>query len=193
MIDIRTCSWGDCGKPLRSGNRSGFCRDCRNGPAQAELKRAWRHEDPRRELVRGARLRAKAKGLEFDLTLEDIVIPDRCPILDIPIAKGLDGKPVAGSPSLDRFNNNLGYTRGNVRVISHKANACKNSLGDDALIQFCTATLRERGLDVVQIIESIDCPRCYSEGPHERVACAVDGSDRSVLCNRCHLEWKLSG
>lgn len=192
MTDARACCCEGCDNHLSAQNRSGICSKCRKSTAQAELKREWRQADPRRNLLSGARQRAKARGLEFDLVLDDVVIPAYCPILGIPISYG-DGTPHAGSPSLDRFNPDRGYTKDNVRVISHKANACKNSLGDDALVHFCTATLKERGFDVVQIIERIDCPRCYSEGPHERVACAVDGSLRTVLCARCHLEWRLSG
>lgn len=192
MTDPSMCSWPGCTKTLAARNTSGICRDCRNGPAQAGLKTEWRHGDLRRGLLTGARQRSRERGLPFDLEIDDIVIPELCPILGIPLTYG-DGAPHAGSPSLDRINGPIGYVRGNVRVVSHKANACKNSLDDDQLFQFCLATLTERGFEVTQIVERIDCPRCYSEGPHERVACAVDGSTRSALCDRCHLEWKIAG
>lgn len=187
-----TCSWPGCTVALAPWNVSGICKACAAGPAQAELKMKWRLQDPRRTLLSGAKVRATKRGLPFDLTIDDIVIPERCPILDIPLIPG-HGAPQPSSPSLDRINGPLGYVRGNVRVISHKSNACKNSLDDDELFQFCRATLSERGFEVTQIVERIDCPRCYSEGPHERVACAVDGSTRSALCDRCHLEWKIAG
>lgn len=189
---MTVCTWAGCNTVLDEKNQSGICSKCRKGPAQAGFKLVWRHEDPRRILLQGARDRARERGLPFDLTIEDIFIPERCPILDIAIVPGI-GKPHAASPTLDRINGPLGYVRGNIRVISHKANACKNSLDDDELFQFCRATLSEKGFDVTQIVERIDCPRCYSEGPHERVACAVDGSHRSVICGRCSLEWKIAG
>lgn len=63
--------------------------------------------------------------MEFDLTAGDIVIPDKCPVLGIPLS------PTAraagpGSPSLDRIENDRGYVRGNVVVVSHLANTIKS-------------------------------------------------------------------
>jgi len=73
-----------------------------------------------------AKKRAKQKGLPFDLSVEDIVIPKRCPYLDIPIsAQG--GRQTANSPSLDRIDPDKGYVRGNVEVISYRANAIKHN------------------------------------------------------------------
>ena len=71
-----------------------------------------------------ARRRAKAHGLIFDLRLQDVSpFPARCPILDIP----LDRRDRDHSPSLDRIDNKRGYVRGNVIVISYRANTMKNN------------------------------------------------------------------
>lgn len=92
--------------------------------------RAWalqdRHKNPERYLIVSAKARAKRRGMPFELTIADITIPDVCPVLGIPIAlsRGLS----AGSPSIDRINNALGYVPGNVRVISHRANALKRDM-----------------------------------------------------------------
>lgn len=45
-----------------------------------------------------------------------MVIPDVCPVLGTPMV----------SPSLDRKNNDLGYIKGNVVVMSRRANCLKN-------------------------------------------------------------------
>jgi hypothetical protein len=74
-----------------------------------------------------AKIRAKRKGLPFDLKIEDIVIPERCPMLEIPIARG-SGKLNDNSPTLDRREGSKGYVKGNIRVISYKANRAKNNL-----------------------------------------------------------------
>ena len=66
-------------------------------------------------LLAEARKRAKQQGLACDLTLEDIVIPTECPVLHKPMV----------SPSLDRKNNDKGYVKGNVFVISLEANQKK--------------------------------------------------------------------
>jgi len=74
-----------------------------------------------------AKKRAKTKGLAFSLELSDIVIPERCPLLDILFIanKGLGALP--NSPSLDKIIPKLGYVKGNIQVISNKANIMKSS------------------------------------------------------------------
>lgn len=80
-----------------------------------------------KSLLYSARNRAKKKGLECSITEEDIVVPNVCPILGIKLEK-VGGRQHGSSPSLDRVDNTLGYVKGNIRVISYKANSCKNSL-----------------------------------------------------------------
>lgn len=71
-----------------------------------------------------ARSRALRKGIPFTIEASDIVIPERCPLLGIVLRPG--SKTVSrGSPTLDRKDSTLGYVKGNVWVISHKANAIK--------------------------------------------------------------------
>lgn len=58
--------------------------------------------------------------------MDDIVVPDVCTILQIPIYRNItDSKSLKNSPSLDRIIPSKGYVKGNVRVISHKANSHK--------------------------------------------------------------------
>lgn len=64
-------------------------------------------------MIYSAKHRALKKGLEFNLVPEDIVIPNVCPLIGIPIVKG-EGKIHSGSPSLDRIDNTKGYTKDNV-------------------------------------------------------------------------------
>lgn len=79
-----------------------------------------------------ARSRAKKKGFEFSILVEDIVIPEFCPLLSIRLDRTpRSGGPKAGyrrfaSPSLDRIENQLGYVRGNIWVISWRANHLKS-------------------------------------------------------------------
>jgi hypothetical protein len=58
------------------------------------------------------------------LTLADIVIPSRCPLLGIDLDLAA-AKFAPNLPSLDRFDNGKGYVRGNVWVISWRANLLK--------------------------------------------------------------------
>lgn len=77
-----------------------------------------------RKLLTGARKRAEKNGLEFDLRPEDVVIPERCPVFDILLSPG-KGSAHDASPTLDRIDPTRGYVRGNVAVISNKANRMK--------------------------------------------------------------------
>lgn len=102
-----------------------------------ELRRGWRAkeraatarraQDPANwpaMLLRAAKWRAKRAGLEFDISPEDIQVTSVCPVLGLKLEMG-GGVDVANSPSLDRVDNSKGYVRGNVRIISHRANALK--------------------------------------------------------------------
>jgi len=73
-----------------------------------------------------AKGRAKKNNLPFDLTLEDIEVPTHCPLLGILLAVG-DGCHKPNSPTIDRLIPKLGYVRGNVWIISYKANTIKNN------------------------------------------------------------------
>lgn len=93
--------------------------------------------DPRSKMLQRAKGRAKLKGLEFDLTVKDIIIPKNCPILGIELVckSGTSGGQ-KNSPALDRKNSIRGYTKDNVQVISHLANMMKSYATDEELIRF---------------------------------------------------------
>ncbi len=92
---------------------------------KAAKARKWMADNPLASMLRSAKTRAKRAGLPFTLSLADIpAIPDRCPILDIPLVRG-NGHWHDGSPTLDRIDSRMGYVPGNVLVISWRANALK--------------------------------------------------------------------
>lgn len=75
-----------------------------------------------------AKFRARRDKIPFNLQLEDMPsIPKKCPILGIPIISGL-GKTISNSPSLDKIIPIRGYVKGNVSIISSRANLLKNSM-----------------------------------------------------------------
>ena len=63
--------------------------------------------------------------MEHNLVIEDIIIPEKCPILKIPLFVG-NGQRIDNSPSLDRIDNLKGYTKENVIVVSWRANNIKS-------------------------------------------------------------------
>ena len=86
-----------------------------------------------RHLYYSAKCGARARGLEFDILFDEIVWPETCPVLGIPLSYDIKwGKRRPDSPSLDRTDNDRGYVSGNVVVMSWRANEIKrNSTVDE--------------------------------------------------------------
>ena len=99
--------------------------------------RTARLKNPEQFLLWSSRNRAKKKGMEFTITVDDITIPELCPYLGIKLEHG-QGITLSGSPSLDRIDNSLGYIPGNVEVISHRANSLKRDATSDELTMIAT-------------------------------------------------------
>lgn len=76
-----------------------------------------------------AKSRARLKSCPFGITRQDIldVCVDRCPALGIELVYGNKGGICDNSATLDRIIPDLGYIRGNIQVLSMKANRIKNS------------------------------------------------------------------
>lgn len=109
--------------PDRRGPRGvqAQCRRCIN----AWMKDHYR-KNPAWSMIRRAKARAVKKGLEFDLTVDDILpLPEICPVLGVPLRMSADGRD-PWTYSLDRVDNGRGYVRGNVVVMSYHANRLKN-------------------------------------------------------------------
>ena len=128
----------DCGNEATRTTHSlvsGRLKSC--GCLQGNLKHGHsRRGKMTREyfLLKSAKQRAKKRGVPFNLTIEDIRIPDMCPVLGIPLRRGKE-KLHDNSPTLDRMVPERGYVRGNVMVISHLANRIKTNANPDQLIQ----------------------------------------------------------
>lgn len=80
-------------------------------------------------MIQSARMRAHEIGIPCDITSDDIDIPHTCPILGIK----LDSSECGLKPSLDRIVPRLGYVKGNVCVISMRANRIKSDATADEL------------------------------------------------------------
>jgi len=95
-----------------------------------------------RKMLYAARDRAKDAGLPFDLTLEDIVVPETCPVFGMRLERsgGLRNPNLA---SIDRIEPSLGYVRGNVWIISWRANRLKCDASVDELVTLVDAIKRK--------------------------------------------------
>lgn len=83
----------------------------------------------KRGMLSAARHRAKKANLPFNITVDDIHIPDACPVLGIELQFNRGGRGHARdtSPSLDKVLPKLGYVRGNILVVSNRANTLKSN------------------------------------------------------------------
>ena len=95
-----------------------------------DYHKKWSKANPGRVLLNCSRQNARKKNQDHTITLEDIVIPDKCPVFGIPFTSGMH---VA---SIDRIDNSKGYVPGNVQVINKRANMMKYDASIDELIMF---------------------------------------------------------
>ncbi len=99
---------------------------------------------PEAWLLKQAKTRAKDKGLEFTLVLEDIVIPERCPIMGEILQYIPDGYSDY-SPSIDRIDSKKGYVKENIQIISSIANRMKWTATQEQLTTFAKGVLALEG------------------------------------------------
>lgn len=113
-----------------------YCEDCRsNGmsPSQRQYRVDWPST-----ICRLKKHFCKKNGVLFDLQPSDIVVPACCPVLGIKLNFNNSSSNKDDSPSLDRINPSLGYTKNNIAVISMKANRIKNDATLDELQRVVT-------------------------------------------------------
>ena len=131
---------------ISAGSR--FCRTCdREKHVAEDIAR------PEVPMWEKARQRATRVGVPFEIEPEDVVIPPCCPVLGIALVRntGIRG-PQDASPSLDRLRPSEGYVRGNIAVISNRANRIKTNATLEEL-ERVTAWLRAvliGGVDLLQ-------------------------------------------
>lgn len=108
-------------------------------PLYRERTNKQQRESSRRNHIRvmlnNAKKRALKLNIEFNLTKEDIIIPDKCPLLEIPFIVGTKENYLY-TPTIDRIDTNKGYVKENIRIITMLANSMKNSATFDQLLTF---------------------------------------------------------
>ena len=98
---------------------------------KVDYKLKWGDKDDtdlyraKRAKFRGKRDNAKRAGIPFNIEFGELVFPNVCPVLGIPIDYFSDGRS-ENSPSFDRIKLDLGYVSGNVVIMSWRANRIKN-------------------------------------------------------------------
>lgn len=142
-----------CGKlPYGKNNRT--CEKCTEkmkASRKRTIKAHWNNY-----IWFSVRNGAIKRGIEFNISRDDIPeLPELCPLLNIPLEINTGGvKP--NSPTIDRIDPSKGYVKGNVWVISHKANTIKSN-----------ATIEEIELLAKNLKEKL---RQFSSPSHEKGA-----------------------
>ena len=111
----------------------------------------YRENNPEIYALSRAKKNAIDRNLEFDLELSDIKIPKTCPILGVELEYKT---PYAAS--VDRIDSTKGYVKGNIQIISMRANTMKNVANPEELQAFARWVFRTYGDDQEWIKENME-------------------------------------
>lgn len=106
-----------------------------------EAKQRWRDANSKKDWVINTRWRAKQRakrsGVDFELSTEYLysITTDQCPVFGTPFLFSNNKNILPESPSIDRIDPAKGYVRGNVVVLSMKANLIKSAYGADDIFK----------------------------------------------------------
>lgn len=105
----------------------------------SKATRRWQAKFPEKYILSRTKAKCKKFSIPFDLKLEDIVIPEFCPILGVKLLIGQESYTKTSkwnTASVDRINPLRGYTKENIQVISMRANMMKTDSTTEDLIKF---------------------------------------------------------
>jgi len=105
-------------------------------------KMKWKEDNPAKNLWSNAKYRATKDGIEFNIEISDLIIPKYCKYLNIELSSKKGNRRCDALMSIDRINSKLGYVKGNVEIISYKANRMKNDASIKELIIFSENVLK---------------------------------------------------
>lgn len=125
-------------KTVFDAKTSGKCcsEDCKKQNMKFYQRRHYL-KNPDKYLLGSVQSRCKKNNIPCNIDESDLVIPEFCPALGIPLYRNVGGnRPTDNSPSVDRIIPCLGYIKGNVQVISQKANSMKTNATPKELVLF---------------------------------------------------------
>ena len=110
-----------------------------------EKVRRLKELKPAEKILMQAKATAKKKNLEFNIGLEDIILPEFCKYLGTKLTNIQGQGAVWSNYSIDRIDSTKGYIKGNVEIISRKANSMKNMATEEELVVFAKNVLKLYG------------------------------------------------
>ena len=121
--------WKDATEEQKAERR----KKCNEYAAKTKPWQTRRKRRPEEYLFNIAKQRSKKRGVEFSIEVEDLKMPEICPLLGIKLnsySENLDFHP-----SIDRIDSSKGYVKGNVWIVSHRANRIKSNASAEELIK----------------------------------------------------------
>ena len=94
--------------------------------ARKKKREILKKTNPEIALFESTQYRARKRGIPHNLKLSDVVIPEKCPVLGIPLFPGKKFQ-CDNSPSVDRIDNSKGYTKENIVIVSWRVNNIKSN------------------------------------------------------------------
>lgn len=124
------------GKPCKRGHLSErrvsnkICLQCAREIYRITDRDNYRYKDTFYRQYLARKQNAKRLGIPFSIQFSEIETPDYCPVLGIKLNYGWSGEKCRDDTkaTLDKVIPNLGYVKGNVFVISWRANKLKSNM-----------------------------------------------------------------
>ena len=118
-------------RKIKRRNLIGFYPQCKS--CESSLMKVKYRQNPIPQMLSNAKIRAKQKSVDFNLTFEYLkkIFPqdNKCPVIGVDFQfgyKNLDKKNTDFAPSLDRIVPEKGYVEGNVIVVCNIVNRVKS-------------------------------------------------------------------
>lgn len=132
-----------------------------NKPLILKKNKQWRDSESgvKHRMLHRSLQRSKEKGYDNDISIDDIIIPEECPVFHVQFNSGSKAGGYWNSPSIDRKDSSKGYTKDNIQVISMRANTMKSDASVEELVKFAKWVLDTYCDDIVQpahINESVE-------------------------------------
>jgi hypothetical protein len=151
------------------------------------------------EMFQKAKKRREQEGHTLDFTLEDIkgLVVETCPVFGVPLQYGGDDFNPVSSATIDAMNHSMGHVKGNLRIISAKANTVKNNSTPEEMKKLFTCmqgwtppsveeiSKKERSRHTIKDGKKA-CSACQLEFPIESFPKDVSSrTGHSTRCTRC--------
>lgn len=137
----------------RNNEKERFKKDPSKKIAKVKNQQRWRSSSVRAWMciaVSGVRVRARKEKLEFSLSWPYLVDmyesqSGRCAITGNQLTMECGKGRIPSNVSIDRIDPKLGYTEGNVQLVTYLANTMKQNLTSEQLYEFCFKVLHRAG------------------------------------------------